>query len=119
MVNSWKKLTECYERVGIDEENNNKANKISVIKTFWNIVSCTSGVVMLGIPYVIKSGGWLSVIALVFVAGISNYTAQILIKCHYEEIRIENSDKTMRIRTRFIINWFPSSPQTTESMTKR
>jgi len=103
MVASWKKSKEGYERVGIDEENKNNANKISVIKTFWNIVSCTTGVAMLGIPYVIKSGGWFSIFALVFVATISNYTAQILIKCHYEEIKIENSDKTVRIRTRFTI----------------
>ena len=74
--------------------------KISSLNSFWNICNSIQGVAILAMPYVIKGGGWWSVIAMVIVALISNYTGKILLKCHYEEVFDEVTGKTIEIRTR-------------------
>ena len=99
MSNLGKKSTEDYKPIKVNG-NKNEGAKVSFVKSFWNIVSCTTGVAILTIPFAIKIGGYFSVIAMVIVTVVSNYTAQILIKCHYNEAKFENSDKIILLRIR-------------------
>ena len=81
------------------EDDDHSNHKISSTNAFWNVCNSIQGVAILAMPYVIKGGGWWSLVAMVIVAAISNYTGQILIKCHYEEVH-EDSDSIVYLRTR-------------------
>ena len=83
-----------------DEEHLKTNHKISSSNAFWNVCNSIQGVAILAMPYIIKGGGWWSVVAMVIVAAISNYTGQILIKCHYDEIH-EDSNSIVYVRTRY------------------
>ncbi|XP_066917743.1 vesicular inhibitory amino acid transporter-like [Clytia hemisphaerica] len=100
-----------YERLPADVETGDEQDggecsedqsrdKISSSNAFWNICNSIQGVAILAMPYVIKGGGWWSIVALVIVAAISNYTGQILIKCHYDEMENEEDGSTTIVRTR-------------------
>jgi len=103
---SYKKLSDKQEdhdlSIGEKEECGDENNnmKISSANAFWNICNSIQGVAILAMPHVIEGGGWLSGVALVVVAAISNYTGQILIKCHYDEVKDKDSDEIVYIRTR-------------------
>ena len=82
------------------DDDEKSSHKISSSNAFWNVCNSIQGVAILAMPYVIKGGGWWSVVAMVIVAAISNYTGQILIKCHYEEIH-EDQSSIVYVRTRY------------------
>ena len=82
------------------DDDEKSSHKISSSNAFWNVCNSIQGVAILAMPYVIKGGGWWSVVAMVIVAAISNYTGQILIKCHYEEVH-EDQSSVVYVRTRY------------------
>lgn len=76
-------------------------HQISSWSAFWNVCNSIQGVAILAMPYVIKGGGIWSILSIVVVAAISNYTGQILIKCHYDDVIDEDRGDSVRMRTRF------------------
>ena len=66
--------------------------KVSNTGAFWNICNSVQGVAILAMPYIIKTGGWWSIIALCIIAAMSNYTGQILIHCKYDYKRNKNGE---------------------------
>ena len=78
-------------------------NRISSWKAFWNVCNSIQGVAILAMPYLIKGGGIWSIFTMIVVAAISNYTGQILIKCHYDEAMDEESGDIINIRKRFCV----------------
>ena len=71
--------------------------KTTNVQTFWNIFNANQGVAILAMPYVVKSGGYMALFAILVIAFISNYTNRILVECLYEygpqgeQIRVRNS----------------------------
>ena len=77
-------------------------SKISSKSAFLNVCNSIQGVAILAMPYVIKGGGWWSVLAMLVVAALSNYTGQILIKCHYEELQDDTTGENVWVRVRLV-----------------
>ena len=87
----------------LEDEKKTGNGNITKLNAFWNVCNSIQGVAILAMPYVIKGGGWWSVLALIIVAILSNYTGQILIECHYA-YRYDPDDlvkKRVRVRTNF------------------
>ena len=78
-------------------------SKISSKSAFLNVCNSIQGVAILAMPYVIKGGGWWSVLAMLVVAALSNYTGQILIKCHYEELQDDATGENVLVRVRLVV----------------
>lgn len=66
----------------IDDDKN--VNKTTNLQTFWNIFNANQGVAILAMPYVVKSGGYMTLFSIVALAFISNFTNKILVQCLYE-----------------------------------
>ncbi|XP_002169379.1 vesicular inhibitory amino acid transporter [Hydra vulgaris] len=93
-----------YTKISTDEEclleKREVENQVTSINAFWNICNSIQGVAILAMPYVIKGGGWWSIVSMVVIASISNYTGQILLDCHYETLKNQESGEVIRKRTR-------------------
>ena len=61
-----------------------KENLASSFATFWNICNTIQGLPILVIPYAVRNGGFLAVLALLLVAAASNYTGKTIVRCLYE-----------------------------------
>ncbi|EDO29538.1 predicted protein, partial [Nematostella vectensis] len=59
--------------------------KTSNLQTFWNIFNANQGVAILAMPYVIKNGGYASIVSIIATAFISNFTNKRLVQCLYEQ----------------------------------
>ena len=106
-----------YTKISTDEEclieKRKPENQVSSINAFWNICNSIQGVAILAMPYVIKGGGWWSIVSMVVIAAISNYTGQILLDCHYEAVKNKDCDEVVRLRTRYVCSVdFVSEPFT-------
>lgn len=85
----------------IKEESDPQLSLTSNCETFWNICNTIQGLPILAIPYAIRNGGWAALLLLLIIAGASNYTAQIIVRCLYDK-GIASKDKRQRIRTSFV-----------------
>lgn len=65
-----------------------KEEKISNCATFWNICNTIQGLPILTIPYVVYIGGWYSVLSIILVAFLTDYTCILL----YESIKKHNEN---------------------------
>lgn len=101
--NPYKPVESVYESEQercVEEAKNVEQKKITSFNAFWNVSNSIQGVAILAMPYVIKGGGWWSVVAIILVAILSNYTGQILINCHYDDVIDEVTGETVSVRTR-------------------
>ncbi|XP_068724563.1 vesicular inhibitory amino acid transporter-like [Montipora capricornis] len=74
-------------------------NKTTNLQTFWNIFNANQGVAILAMPYVVKSGGYMTLFSIVAIAFVSNFTNRILVQCLYEF----DSDQTpFRVRNSYV-----------------
>lgn len=104
--NPYKPVESVYESEQercVEEAKNVEQKKITSFNAFWNVSNSIQGVAILAMPYVIKGGGWWSVVAIILVAILSNYTGQILINCHYDDVIDEVTGETVSVRTRLVI----------------
>ncbi|XP_031568541.1 vesicular inhibitory amino acid transporter-like [Actinia tenebrosa] len=97
------------EAISIDEEpTEEEANKSTMWQTVCNLVSDLEGTGLLGLPYVLKEGGWLAVVMLTVVPFMCFYTGKILIECLYDK---NNKDEKVRIRRNYRDMAEASSPK--------
>lgn len=89
----------------LDDESTNvegaEEELTSDCETFWNICNTIQGLPILAIPYAIRHGGWISLLVLFIIAGASNYTAQITVRCLYDK-GISSKQERKRIRDSFV-----------------
>ena len=75
-------------------------NKTTTLQTFWNIFNANQGVAILAMPYVVKNGGYMTLLSIIAIAFISNFTNRILVQCLYE---YSPSDQTpFRVRNSYV-----------------
>lgn len=74
-------------------------NLTSTFESFWNICNTIQGLPILAIPFAIRNGGYVSLLTLLTIAGASNYTGQIIVRCLYETSK---EGKSIRIRNSYV-----------------
>jgi vesicular inhibitory amino acid transporter len=52
----------------------------------------------LGVPYAVSKGGYLSLVAIVLIAVVTNYTGKLIIECLYEKPLTEDGKRGRRLR---------------------
>lgn len=58
---------------------------ITSLQAAWNVTNAIQGMFIVGLPFAVKVGGWITVFALVFVAYVCYRTGLSLIDCLYED----------------------------------
>ena len=86
--------TENPKTSAVDDE-----NLASTFETFWNISNTIQGLPILVIPYAIRNGSYLAVLALLLVAAASNYTGKTIVRCLYETD--SKTGKRKRVRSSY------------------
>ncbi|XP_072012999.1 vesicular inhibitory amino acid transporter-like [Amphiura filiformis] len=59
----------------------------------WNVGNCMQGIGILSLPYTVKEGGVASLITMIVVLLIGNYTSKILVYCLYEDDPTSKDEK--------------------------
>ena len=89
----------CKEYRDADENKPVEENLTSTFEAFWNICNTIQGLPILASPFAIRNGGYVSLLTLLVIAGASNYTGQVIVKCLYET---SNGGKTKRVRNSYV-----------------
>ena len=58
---------------------------ITALQAAWNVTNAIQGMFIVGLPFAVKVGGWITVFALVFVSYVCYRTGLSLIDCLYED----------------------------------
>ncbi|XP_048585872.1 vesicular inhibitory amino acid transporter [Nematostella vectensis] len=68
------------------------------LQAAWNISNLIQGTGTLGIPYAVSKGGYMALVAIVFIAVITNYTGKLIIECLYERPMNADGKRGRRLR---------------------
>ncbi|KAJ8039702.1 Vesicular inhibitory amino acid transporter [Holothuria leucospilota] len=78
------------------QECNNDEDLSNDWQAIWNIINGQQGAALLGAPYAISVGGVWSLVSLLMVAIIANYTSKILVKCLFADDDEEDDESDIR-----------------------
>ncbi|KAK3737756.1 hypothetical protein QZH41_017210 [Actinostola sp. cb2023] len=94
-------MGECKWTQSENIEDVDKKQKTSSLQAAWNISNLIQGTGTLGIPYAVSQGGYLSLVAIVIIALITNYTGKLIIECLYEKPEGDDGKRGRRLRNSY------------------
>ena len=85
------------DETGETDEVLDESQNTSVCEAAWNLINMIEGTGLLGLPYAVLKGGYATVVGIILVAIISNYTGHVVISCLYDV----SSGSRLRVRNTY------------------
>ena len=78
-----------------------RCHSFVVTKTYITCCFLDSGTGTLGVPFAVMQGGYMSLVAIVVISVITNYTGKLIIKCLYEKPFHDQQERGVRLRNSY------------------
>ena len=70
---------------------------------FYSLNSQCSGTGTLGVPFAVMQGGYMSLVAIIIISMITNYTGKLIIECLYEKPFNDQGTRGVRLRNSYAL----------------
>ncbi|KAJ7353724.1 hypothetical protein OS493_032594 [Desmophyllum pertusum] len=82
-------------------EKENSQQSTSALQASWNVLNLIQGTGTLGVPFAVMQGGYMSLVAIVAISIITNYTGKLIIECLYEKPFNDQGTRGVRLRNSY------------------
>jgi len=80
-----------------------KSQNTSALQAAWNVLNLIQGTGTLGVPFAVMQGGYMSLVAIVIVSIITNYTGKLIVECLYEKPFSDQGTRGVRLRNSYAL----------------